>query len=49
MEAVSPIELDREPAPEIAPICKAWNQLGLGKCDERSMRALENRMTEGAT
>ena len=42
-------EPNPEPTPEIAPVCEAWNALGLGTCDARSIRALENRLAEGAT
>jgi hypothetical protein len=38
-----------EASPEIAPVCEAWNELGLGVCDGRSIRALENRLAQGAT
>jgi hypothetical protein len=34
---------------ELQPILRGWAKLGLGELDHRSIRALENRRTEGAT
>lgn len=44
-----PIEPEAPLAPELQPICDAWNRIGLGLCDSRERRALGNRMAEGAT
>jgi hypothetical protein len=34
---------------ELEPIIRGWSKLGLGELDARSVRALQNRRSEGAT
>ena len=41
--------LDPKQASEVEPVLAAWRKLKLGDPDDRSVRALQNRLAEGAT